>query len=97
MVETFRIGNKTRKLQTRKDLSFSMTERGFADYLLELQMSRDELLNPNNLILDLGSGVDQNLSKACRKKHGAKVVSFDPSLSISKKKFTILSFNIELR
>src|SRR5258708_7103447 len=66
------------------DIPVALTYRIVEDYITELNIPKKELLNPNNLILDLGSGVDQDLSKSIKKPYKAKIVSLDPSLAIPK-------------
>ncbi len=74
----------TRQSQKKDDVLVATTDRKVEDYITELNIPREELLNPNNLILDLGSGIDQDLSKSMKKPYRAKIVSLDPSLAISK-------------
>jgi len=65
----------------------SLTDRGIDDYIKDLDISEEELKDPNMRILDLGSGIQQELSRQSKERgYESKIVSVDPKLSLSLEK-----------
>lgn len=73
------------KFDLKKDKDeIAMTSRGLADYMDILKLTEKELDDPDLLILDLGSGLEQNFAKDIRKKDiRSKIISVDPKLGLS--------------
>lgn len=64
-----------------------MTDRGIFEYMRELDVSEEELNDPETLILDLGAGEQQNLAKEVHQfSLRSKVLSIDPRLGLSQEK-----------
>ena len=62
----------------------TLTERGVMRYVELLKIPEDELNDPHSLILDLGSGTEQNFAKDIRKFNlKSKIISLDPRLGLS--------------
>ena len=68
---------------SKEKADIAMTGRGLADYVELLEITEDELDDPDSLILDLGSGMEQNFAKDIRELNlRSKVVSLDPKLGL---------------
>ncbi|MDP2934639.1 MAG: class I SAM-dependent methyltransferase, partial [bacterium] len=63
-----------------------MSDRSVFDYMDKLEVSEEELDDPDALIIDLGSGTKQNLSREARE-FGlkSKIISIDPRLGLDAK------------
>ena len=73
------------KFNLKKDSEeIATTSRRLADYMDMLKLAEDEFDNPDSLILDLGSGIEQNLAKDIRQRGlKSKIISLDPKLGLS--------------
>lgn len=60
-----------------------LSDRGVSDYVESLDIQEADLDDPNAVILDLGSGLEQNFAKEMRERSlRAKVVSIDPRFGL---------------
>ncbi len=61
-----------------------MARRGLADYMDMLKLTEKDFDDPDLLILDLGSGEEQNFAKDIHKYNlRSKIISLDPKLGLS--------------
>ena len=61
-----------------------MSDRGIRDYIKNLDIQEKDLYDPEAVILDLGSGIQQDLAKEINKRTPRpKIISIDPRLGLN--------------